>query len=200
MSRPLKLFRWFWAAHKWAGLSAALIFAMIGITGFLLLIKKDFDWVQPPTQRGEAGSPAEFLTLDEILTRVYAQGHPELTRLADVDRIDFRPGKHVHKVRSKRGHLEIQVCAVTGEILSVAVRRSDWIESLHDGSFFAGWVHDYVMPVVAITLLFLTISGFWIWLAPILWKRRRRRERAAQTATDSTTSSSGETRPASSHQ
>ena len=70
---------------------------------------------------------------------------------------------------------KIQVCAVTGAILSGPLtRRSDLIESIHDGSFFGDWAHGWVMPAAAIGLLVLTVSGIWVWIAPVLTRRRRR--------------------------
>ena len=42
-------FKFFWTTHKWTGIVIAILLVMSSITGFLLLIKKDFDWIQPPT-------------------------------------------------------------------------------------------------------------------------------------------------------
>ena len=48
-------------------------------------------------------------------------------------------------------------------------------EAIHDGSFFADWVHDCVMLVAPFGLIFLVSSGLYLWLAPKYRKRRRRR-------------------------
>lgn len=174
MSR--RSFKLFWNLHKWIGLAAAIIIIMIAATGFLLLIKKDFAWLQPPTQAGAPiTTPADFITTDQVIAAAIDHGHPDITSLDDIDRIDFRPSKRIHKVRSRHNHTEIQIDAVTGTVLGVSPRRSDLIESIHDGSFFGDWVHDYLMPIVAIALLGLVGTGFWVWLEPKLhrWKRRR---------------------------
>jgi uncharacterized iron-regulated membrane protein len=177
MSR-LKLF---WNIHKYAGIALSLLVSMIAVTGLLLLLKKDIPTLQPPTQRGAEGGPAEFLSIDEVLQRTYAIGHPAFTGPDDIERIDLRIDRRVHKVRSHHGFMEVQVDAVTGAILSGPLpRRSDLIERIHDGSFFADWVHGWVMPTVALGLLLLTGTGLWIWIAPILGRRARRR--AARTA------------------
>jgi uncharacterized iron-regulated membrane protein len=174
MSR-LKLF---WAIHKYAGVALALLVTMVAVTGLLLLLKKDFAALQPPTQRGSDGRPADFLSIDEVLRRTYAIGHPAFTGPEDIERIDLRIDRRVHKVRSRRGFMEVQVDAVTGAILSGPLpRRSDLLERIHDGSFFADWVHGWVMPAVAMGLLLLTGTGLWIWIAPILTRRARRRAR-----------------------
>jgi len=180
----VSIFKLVWNVHKYVGLVLAVIVAMVSVTGLLLLVKKDFDALQPPTQRGEAGEPADFIPVAEVLEAAYAVGHPAFASLDDIDRIDLRPHRRVHKVRSVHDHMEIQVCAVTGAVLSgPGPRRSDLIESIHDGSFFGDRAHGWVMPATAVGLLVLTVSGIWVWIAPVL-KRRRRRAAAARAAQD----------------
>ncbi len=54
----------------------------------------------------------------------------------DIERIDVRPGHGAAKVQCKN-HWEVQIDLSTGDVLSSTYRRSDLIESLHDGSFFS---------------------------------------------------------------
>ncbi len=172
-------YRFFWQAHKWVGLTIALFLVLIAVTGFLLLIKKEFAWIQPPTQKGSAGQLSGFLSLDEAWQRVAALDHPDFRTRDDIDRIDVRVGKRVYKFRSDRNHTEIQIDAITGTVLSVDTRTSDFLESLHDGSWFGKPVHGYWMPLVAIGVLFLSLSGIWLWLRPILSRRARRKKQVA---------------------
>ena len=176
----MKLYRFFWNTHRWTGIILALVFLNLAGTGFLLLKKKDYAWVQPPVQKGASGGVADFITLQELFQIVFNQGHPDFRSLEDIDRVDFRPEHRVHKVRSRHHHSEIQVDAVTGGVLSVDWRPSDLLESLHDGSFFAGWVHEWFMPVVPFGLLFLSGSGLYLWLAPKIRRRRHRGEKRRQ--------------------
>lgn len=172
--KPLKFF---FTAHKWTGIILGLIFVNLAVTGFLLLKKKDYAWIQPPSQQAAAGKLKDCISLRALFDVVLAQNHPDFKTDDDFDRVDFRPGQRLHKVRSKHSYTEIQVCAVTGEVLSTETRVSDWVEQLHDGSLFADWTHDWLMPVVAFALLFLVGSGIYIWLAPALSKRRRRKKK-----------------------
>jgi uncharacterized iron-regulated membrane protein len=87
------MFKFFWTTHKWVGIILAIVFLMIAGTGFLLLIKKDYDWIQPPTQRGEEGTLADFITLQEMFASVFAEEHSDFRSMDDIDRVDFRPGK-----------------------------------------------------------------------------------------------------------
>lgn len=70
---------------------------------------------------------------------------------------------------------EVQIDATTGEVLQTSYRRSDLIESIHDGTFFGGdAVKLYVFLPAAVLLLGLWISGVYLWLLPHLVKRRKR--------------------------
>lgn len=184
----MNLFKLSWNLHKWVGIGLALIIAMVSVTGFLLLIKKDYAWIQPPTKRGVEGEVAEFLPLSEVFDAIYALEHPAFASFDDIDRVDTRPDKRVHKVRSNHDHMEVQVDAITGEILSGPLpRRSDLIEQIHDGSLFGDWAHGWVMPASAVLLMGLVVTGLWIWITPIVKRRRRRlaKEARANAATAS---------------
>lgn len=182
----------------------ALIVVLVAATGFLLLLKKDYDWLQPGTQRGAgAETAADFLPLDEVFAaardHAAANDTDGFATLDDIDRVDFRPGRGIHKVRSNTtvggAPLEIQVDAVTGEVLAGPdMRRSDLLEQLHDGSFFGDWAHGWVMPATALGLLVLTMSGLWIWIEPIAKRGRRRRRAKALAAASATGRPNGNAR------
>jgi len=175
----MKTYKFFWTTHKWTGIILAVFFMNMSVTGFMLLIKKKVDWIQPPTQKDAAGEVDNFITTQELFEVVFRQGHPDFQSLDDIERVDFRPGKRVFKVRSEHHHSELQVGAVSGEILSDAWRPSDLLENIHDGSFFAGWVHDWLMLIVPVGMVFLVFSGLWMWIEPAVRRRRRRKQRAA---------------------
>ena len=59
-------------------------------------------------------------------------------------------------------------------MLQASYRRSDLIESIHDGSFFADAAKLWVFLPAALILLGLWISGVYLWLLPHLVRRRRR--------------------------
>ncbi len=98
-----------------------------------------------------------------------------------MDRLDVRPGRGVVKVRAKN-RWEVQIDAVTGEVLQVAYRRSDFIESLHDGSFFGHFTKHWIFLPTAIILFVLWGTGIYLFLLPYLVKRRRARARATGAA------------------
>ena len=170
----MRHYKFFRETHKWFGIVLAVVFLNIAVTGFLLLEKKNFSWVQPETMQSVQGSTESFITNQQLFEKVFSQGHDDFQTIEDVDRVDFRPDKRVFKVRSKRNFSEIQIDAVTGDILSNAKRNSDLIEALHDGSLFGGFVHAFIMPMTALATVYLTLTGLYLWLA-ITVKRFKRR-------------------------
>lgn len=166
-------FRWIWTMHRWLGLAAGLVLLVTAATGFLLLVKKHYVWLQPAVVRGADGPPTALQPLAAVYEAVFALGLPQFRSEQDIARIDFRPAQRVHKVISKHDDLEVQVCAITLRTSGPAVRRSDWLERLHDGSMLGDTVHAWVMPAVAVTLLLLALTGYVMWGWP-KWQRWRR--------------------------
>jgi uncharacterized iron-regulated membrane protein len=167
----MRLFRFLWSAHKWTGVVLAVVFLNFAATGFLLLMKQRFDWVQPPTRRGAEGALAQVIPMERVLGIALARGIEGLASPDDVDRVDFRPDRRVFKVVSK-GYDEVQVDAITGAVLSEDWRPSDLLEDLHDGSFFAAAAHAWLMPLAAVGLFFLVGSGLYLVIAPAVRRRR----------------------------
>lgn len=180
----MNTFRFFWTTHKWTGICLASVFVVTAVTGFLLLFKKRADWIQPPTQTGVAAPLEDWISIDAAWSKIEALGHADFKSIDDVGRIDVRIKQRVYKVHSKHNNTEVQLAARDGAVLSVATRRSDWLEDLHDGSFIGAPFRDYVMPVVALGLLFLVFSGIWLWMEPIVKRRRRKRARNARSGSN----------------
>ncbi len=91
----------------------------------------------------------------------------------DVDRLDVRPGKGMLKVRCKN-RWEVQIDTSTGAVLSSALRRSDLIESLHDGSWFHPFAKLGLFLPTALVLTALWVTGVYLWLLPHVIRRRRK--------------------------
>lgn len=169
--------RWNRQIHRWGSVVAALPLLVVIASGVLLQLKKQSDWVQPPTCKGAAKTPG--LSFDAILAAARSAPEAGISEWSDVDRLDVRPGKGVVKVRAKN-RWEVQVDAATGDVLQVAYRRSDLIESLHDGSFFGGdAVKLGVFLPMALVLAVLWGTGIYLFFLPYLARRRTRRSRAS---------------------
>ena len=158
--------------HRWGSLLVAVPVLVVILTGLLLLLKKEFAWIQPPTQRGASEELA--LSFDEILKICKSVPEARIATWADIDRLDVRPAKGMLKVRATNSW-EIQLDAGTGEVLQVAYRRSDLIEILHDGSFFHDKVKLFVFLPSAVVLLILWGTGIYLFLLPYLLRGKWRR-------------------------
>jgi len=157
--------------HYWASAIAAIPLLVIISSGLLLQAKKQSAWVQPPEQRGTGTAPQ--ISFDDVLERVKQVPEMHVASWDDVNRMDVRPGRGVVKVWLHNGY-EVQVDLGTGRVLQVAYRRSDLIESIHDGSFFAGdWTKLGLFLPTGITLLLLWCGGMWMFWVPFRGKRKR---------------------------
>jgi len=159
--------------HRWGSILALLPVMVIVVSGVILQLKKEVASIQPPTQRG-AGSQLS-VSFDRILEVAKTVPQAEIASWDDIDRLDVRPGKGVVKVRGKN-RWEIQIDTQTGDVLHVAVRRSDLIEGIHDGSYFHDCFKLWVFLPAGSVLAVLVITGFHLFLLPHLAKRRRRRK------------------------
>ena len=168
----MRAFRLLWLMHRWVGVSIGLALLVTATTGFLLLKKKDWDWIQPPVTVGQPGPVAALKPLQDVYAAVLALGRPEFREEQDIARIEFRPAQGVHKVISRHDRLEVQVCATTLRVSEPRRRVSDLLEQIHDGSWFGDAAHAVVTPAAALALLFLSISGYAMWLWP-KWRARR---------------------------
>ena len=162
--------------HYWASAIIAIPLAIIIVTGTILQLKKHWAWVQPPEQRGSVTAPV--IELSGILKSLQAEPSLGVTSWEDVNRLDVRPDKGVVKAWL-RSDWEAQIDLGTGKILQIAYRRSDWIESIHDGSIFGDIVKLGLFFPTAVGLLLLWFGGMWMWLYPFLARKRVRRAKAA---------------------
>lgn len=163
-------------AHRWATVVVTLPLLVMLVTGMLLQWKKQSPWVQPPTQRGVGTVPS--IGFDQILMAAASVNEAAIETWDDIDRLDVRPDRGVIKVRANN-RWEVQIDAETGEVLQAAVRRSDLIESLHDGSFFHEGVKLWVFFPSAVALTVMLGTGVYMFVLPTI-SRRRRRARAAR--------------------
>ena len=166
----MKLSRQSRVFHRWGSIIALLPITVIIFSGIVLQLKKVSSYVQPPTQSGSGTEPA--IDFDRILEVARTVPEAEIETWEDVDRLDVRPGKGVVKVRCKNRY-EVQIDAETAEILQVAFRRSDLIESIHDGSFFNEHFKLWVFLPAGIVLALLLVTGIHLFFLPYLARRKR---------------------------
>ncbi len=155
--------------HYWASLIVALPLGVVIVTGILLQFKKQLAWVQPKEHRGAGKEPT--LALARVVEICHGIEQAGVRGWGDIDRIDIRPSKGLIKVTTKQ-RWEIQLESQTGAVLQSAFRRSDLIESLHDGSWFHDRVKYWVFAPAAFVLLLLWLTGLYLFVKPFLARRK----------------------------
>lgn len=160
--------------HKWGSIIIAVPFLIVLISGLLLQVKKEFGWVQPPTMKGS--STELVLSFDDIISISSTVDEANIKTWEDVDRLDVRPDKGLIKVRGNN-RWEIQLDSKTGDVLHVAFRRSELIESLHDGSWFHDSAKLWLFLPSAVIVTILWITGMYLFFVPYLQKRKNRNKR-----------------------
>jgi uncharacterized iron-regulated membrane protein len=165
--------RWSRKLHRWGAFIACLPLLLVISTGLLLQVKKQVDWVQPSTQTGTGQVPQ--LAFDRILAVCRKVPEAQIDDWQDIDRLDVRPSRGLVKVQCKN-RWEIQIDFQTGDVLSSTYRRSDLIESLHDGSFFSDFAKLWLFLPNGLVLLGLWFSGMYLWWLPINAKRKKKKK------------------------
>lgn len=158
-----------------------LIMAQMGLVimaGLFLMLKKELDWVQPGTVRGAAPEAVPAQSFEQMFAAAASAPELALADWSDLSRVEVKPDRGIVKFVAAN-QWEAQVDASTGELLQVAYRRSDVIEALHDGSFFAEWVKLYVFFPSGVVLLVLWASGVYLFFLPHV-KRAQRRANGAR--------------------
>lgn len=160
--------------HLWLSLVIFIPVIIVIGSGLLLQVKKEFDWIQPPTQKAPNAYPT--LSFESILQSASTVAKANIVTWEDIDRLDVRPNKGIIKVRGKN-HWEIQLDAQSGDVLQVAYRRTDTIEAIHDGSWFFEGAKLWLFLPAAILLFVLWITGLVMLFTTLKSKYRKRHYR-----------------------
>lgn len=167
---------WSRKLHRLGAIVFALPAALVLSTGLLLQVKKQVPAIQPETRQGTGSVPR--VSLEAVLAAAATVPEADIESWDDVVRVDIQPRIAVAKVIG-RSRWEVQVDLADGRVLQSAIRRSDLIESLHDGSFFGDAVKLGLFLPAGLALFGLWMTGIYLWVLPIL-ARRRRDQRAKQ--------------------
>lgn len=159
--------------HYWGAIFIALPIIIVIISGQLLLLKDNFSWIEPPTIPGKGKIPE--LSMSEVLEIAKSVPEAGIDDWGDIHRIDVRPSKGVMKIRAKNDW-ETQIDHQTGEVLHVAHRRSGFIESIHDGTFFHDNVKLGIFLPSSIILLMMWFTGLYLFFSTLLAKNKNRKK------------------------
>lgn len=154
--RPLRLRlkSWLLTYHYWLGWVVIIPWAFVIFSGLLLQVRYEVPWVMPVLQQGQGTVPAIEFT--QVLETAQQQPNYGVKDWEDVWRLYVYPNKGVTTVRAENRQ-ELQLDSATGDVLQIAVRRTDWLEDIHEGKW-----HDlnlWLFLPVHILSLFLWLTG-----------------------------------------
>lgn len=183
------LIRVFRKIHRFIAIFLFAFFLIVSISGLLLGWKKN-SWglILPPTSKGVSSDLKTWLPFDSLQTIAVKTLHdsisPKLS--ADLERIDARPQKGSVKFVFEDDYWEVQLDGTTGKVLLVDRRRSDIIENIHDGTILDVLFNTKKDPfklsyttIMGLSLLMLTLTGFWLWYGPKRLRRKKKQSSAA---------------------
>lgn len=165
------------------GISLALLFLVVSLTGLLLGWKKNSNgMILPKSYIGVSTDVADWMSFEQLhkIAVKTAQDKIDPNLSLKLERIDARPDKGMVKFVFVEGYHGIQLDATTGEVLQLEIRRSDFIENIHDGSIL-----DYLFKtegeilkliytsVMGLSLFLFVVTGMWLWIGPKVMRRRR---------------------------
>jgi uncharacterized iron-regulated membrane protein len=170
--------------HTWLGVFLGLLMLSLSVTGVFVAFKNEVEYLQPAARAGAKGEIAEVVAPAQVAEIIVGLGLPEATTVADINRIELRPSKRMYKVRLEQSSLwraprEIQVDAITGAILNDGVRGDQLWMDLHSLAVFGEATKLITMTLSGVSLVWLTLTGYYLWLHPHLLRNRRKAAAAA---------------------
>ena len=179
---PVRFARFSRRLHKWVGVLLALVVVVLSVTGGFVAFKDKLDYLQPPGRSGVEGDITAVIPPARVAEIILALQLPEAPTLKQINRIELRPSKRMYKVRLEQSSVwqsprEIQVDAMTGVILNDGLRGDQLWTDLHSFAVFGVTAKLIVMTVTGLALLWLSLSGYYLFFYP-LWAKAHKRKGA----------------------
>ena len=184
--KQLKFLLFFKKTHKILAIIFFVFFLFISLTGMLLGLKKhSSEWLLPKTYVGTSTDFKNWLAMDSLhnIACQILQDYISKDVSLELNKIDIRKNSGVVKFDFEYKYWGIQLDGATGKLLHIGVRRSDFIENLHDGSILDrylgtsnGQIKVLYTSIMGLSLLLLTITGFWMWYGPKLLRKSKSKD------------------------
>lgn len=174
--RQAKILRISRKIHRATGALLFVFFMIVAVTGLLLGWKKHSGGViLSKSYAGQSTVQQDWLPVHVLQEKAVKAARENISPdiSTEIERIDIRPDKGMVKFVFAEDYWGVQLDCTTGELLHVERRRADFIENLHDASFFDklfGTSYEQVKllytSVMGLALLMFTVTGFWLWYGP----------------------------------
>ena len=182
--KQAKLLRIIRKIHRTCAIFLFIFFFIISITGLSLGWKKHSNGlIMSKTYQGTSSDFSKWLSIDSLHQKAcnFLIDSVNVKLSTEIDRIDIRKDKGTVKFIFKNHFTALQLDGQTGKILHVEIRRSDFLEKLHDGSiidFCLGIKSDIFKliytTIMGLALFTFTITGVWLWYGPIRMRNSSR--------------------------
>lgn len=139
--------------HRLTGLVITLPLLVTTITGVILQLRGEFEFIQPKAVKSDFKISDKLISFSTLIQKMGAK---------NIDQIIWKPGKASLVVRLTNGE-EAHLHPATGEILKQSPRRTGFLIELHQGSWMGKWGQYLVHFVAGLGLFFLIISGLLIY-------------------------------------
>lgn len=154
---------WMQRLHLWLGLSVGVVYALIALSGSVLVFQQP--WLRAAYPQLAAHALPDAAQRAAVLTRIADQWQPQGLRAADLPRPGL-PVWQLYFADGTRRYLD----PADGSLLLTRPRNGDTLQVLHDWHthLLAGERGEQLLGVIGWLALFLLISG------PLLWWPGRR--------------------------
>jgi uncharacterized iron-regulated membrane protein len=139
--------------HRKISLYLVIPIGVILLSGIILQLRNQIEWIQPALIQGEAGTES-LLGPNEIIQQL------KISK-TDVDQIIYKPAKNNVSLRLKSGE-EIQLDPESGKVLKRAIRRTNLLIDIHQGSIIGPLGQYGVYILSGLGLLMLYLSGIYL--------------------------------------
>lgn len=141
--------------HLWVGLTAGVLFAVLGLSGSVLVFHSDLLLAQHPQLAAQAP-----VADGEVLSRLMTQWAPQGMTALDVPRASLPAWQGYFPDDTRR-----YFATGTGELLLTRTPDNDWLLWLHElhTHFLGGETGEEVVGVVGWIACFLLLSGLYLW-------------------------------------
>jgi uncharacterized iron-regulated membrane protein len=186
--RQAKILRISRKIHRATGALLFVFFTVVAMTGLMLGWKKHSGGIiLSKSYSGQSIDQKNWLPVHVLHEKAVQAARENISpdMSFELDRIDIRPDKGMVKFVFAESYWGVQLDCTTGETLHIERRSSDFIENLHDASYFDklfGTSYEQIKlvytSVMGLALLTFTITGFWLWYGPKRFRAGNRQHQA----------------------
>lgn len=158
--------------HRQVSLIIALPILITLTTGVLLMLRGQFNFIQPTSQTGQTPLTAPAISANQVLQQLQTLPEAEVQGWKDISSLIFSPSKGTYQARLKNNYM-VQIDAQNGEVLDVNYRLTNVLIALHQGSFFHKKAMLWIFFPASVGLWFLWLSGMYLAIYPQIKRRKK---------------------------